>query len=317
MRVRTDRWTGLVAAVGLLAAACGGPSAPSVDPLASEPDETAAGGPFDGCRPALTDDDPHPFDAPVEGNHPAFSGEDWIGPVAQEVNGRHADVLGGLWLDQAAGEVVVMVPSGVGREVFEDLRASAAQPERVVCMEAAYTASELETLLHSVTERLAGLGPASGGIDTIRNQVSLDIEGDLDEARAALGDLADHAALRLSVPACAEVLPPPDGAVLLHGGGSTCGGMDALAIATLAGDPATGCVWFEGEDGQLTNVIWPRGWWISPDGEVHDHRGELRARLGDEVEAGGGHVDAASSLPEACRVAEGEGAWVLSSLAPR
>lgn len=294
----------------LLLSACGGPS---VSPIGEDPDDTAAGGPVDGCRPALNDEDPDPFAGAGGGQHPSLAG-DWVGRVAEEVQTRHTDVLGGLWLDNDAGELVIMVPGTEGREVFEQLRQEAPEPDRVVCMEATYTEDELRELQEQVFERIGDAGMvAGGGTDTVRNRVFVDVETDLDEARSQLGDLADHAALLLRVPDCAEVVPPPEGATLLPGGGSTCGGMDALFTGTLAGDGPSGCAWFESDAGEPTAVLWPRGWSITEDGTIYDHHGEERARVGDRVDSGGGHVP----LPEgqrACGMGGDEGAWLVNSL---
>lgn len=309
MRIRR----GLLATVvlGLVLAACGGPS---MGPLAEDPDGTAAGGAADGCRPPLTDDDPDPL-AGGGGQHPALTGS-WVGEIAAEVQTEHRDVLGGVWLDNDAGELVIMVPGTEGRDEFERLRADAPEPERVVCMEAAYTEAELSELQEQV---FAALGeadlPASGGIDTVRNRVAVDIEGDIDEARQALGDLADHPAVALRVPECAEVVPPPEGAQPLPGNGSNCQGMQALFTGTLVGDPASGCAWFEDPQGQPLTVVWPRGWSITEDGTILDHRGRPRASIGDEIESGGGNVPLQEGQ-RACGIGGEDGAWAVSSLSP-
>ena len=310
MRQRGRTTLAVVAAVVL--SACGGPS---LGPVGEGPDDTAAGGPVDGCRPPLGEDDPHPIqDSGGGGQHPALAG-DWVQSIAEEVQTEHVDVLGGLWLDNDAGELVIMVPGTDGREVFERLRAEAPEPERVVCMEAAATATELEELQQEAFARLSDAGAnMSGGTDVVRSVVEVMFEGDPEVARDALGDLADDPRVRLTVPPCAEIEPTPEGAVDLAGDGSNCQGMDALFIGTLAGDPASGCAWFEDDQGQPQTVLWPRGWSITEDGTILDHRGEPRASLGDEIESGGGHT----ALPEGQRACGmgGDGAWVVSSLTP-
>jgi hypothetical protein len=315
MRTRATALAGLAAVV---LSACGGAA---IDPIGEGPgsarasDGTAAGGAVDGCRPALTDDDPHPFDNAGGGQHAALNGN-WVNDVAQQVHTRHVDVLAGLWLDNAAGELVVMVPGTEGREAFERLRADAPEPDRVVCMESTYTQAELEELQQEAFQRIAGARlVAGGGVDTIRNRVDIGVEDGLDAARDALGDLADHAALHLEFPGCAEVLPPPEGAVVLPGGGSNCDAMDALFTGTLRADHELGCAWLEGPDGGLQTVLWPRGWSLTEDGTILDHRGQPQARAGDRVDSGGGHRSLGDSYPDACRVG-GEGGWVLGSLAP-
>lgn len=295
--------------LGVVLAGCGGPS---LAPVGDDPDGTAAGGAVDGCRPPLADDDPDPL-AGGGGQDPALTGP-WVGEIAAEVRTEHRDVLGGVWLDDEAGELVIMVPGTEGRDEFERLRADAPEPERVVCMEATYTGAELSELQQQVFDRIGEAGlPAGGGIDTIRNRILVDVEGDPDEARDALGELTDHSAVELRVPACAEVVPPPEGARPLPGNGSTCHGMDALFTGTLVGDPASGCAWFEDAQGQPLTVVWPRGWSITGDGTVLDHHGEPRASIGDAIESGGGNVP----LPEgqrACGMGGEDGAWAVSSL---
>lgn len=305
------RWlAGVTVVVALVA--CG----PSLEPIGEEPADTpadtAAGGAVDGCRPPLDEDDPHPIDGGGD-QHPALDAE-WVYDIAGAVQGEHPDVLAGVWLDNDAGELVVMVPGSDGREVFERLRTEAPEPERVVCMEATHTQDELLDLQRRASERLADTGtPMSSGVDTVRNLLELEFEGDLSDAEEALGELADHPAVRLAVPDCAEVVPPPEGATPLPGGGSNCQGMDALFVGVLAGDPSAGCAWIENEAGEPTTVVWPRGWSITEDGTVLDHRGEPRATIGDRVESGGGNVPLQEGQ-RACGIGGEEGAWVVSSL---
>lgn len=315
MRTRATMLAGFAAVV---LTACGGAA---IDPIGEGPgsarasDGTAAGDAMDGCRPALAGDDPHPFDDAGGSQHAALNGN-WVNDVAQQVHTRHVDVLAGLWLDNAAGELVVMVPGTEGREAFERLRADAPEPDRVVCMEATYTQAELEELQQEAFQRISAAGlVAGGGVDTIRNRVDIAVEDGLDAARDVLGDLADHPALHLEFPACAEVDPPPEGAVPLPGGGSNCDRMDALFTGTLRADHELGCAWLVGPSGDPQTVVWPRGWSLTEDGTVLDHRGEPKARAGEAVESGGGHSQLPDDYPDACRVG-GEGGWVLGSLAP-
>lgn len=304
------RWRSLVVWLGLAAVACGGPS---VAPIGDTPDDTSAGGPVDGCRPPLGEDDPHPLEDGGNGDDPALAGE-WVDELAAAIHTQHTDVLGGLWLDQDAGEVVIMVPSTDGRAVFERLRADVPRPERVVCMAATHTEDDLRSLQEQVTERLHGSAAFSTSVDTIRNRVDVGFEGDAEAARASLGDLADHEAVVVTVPDCAAVSPPPEGATPLPGGGSNCSGMEALLTGTLVGDPSAGCAWIEDEAGQPTAVVWPRGWSLTHDGTVLDHRGEARASIGDRVESAGGHVP----LPEGervCGTGGDDGAWAVGDLA--
>ncbi|MBW3658302.1 MAG: hypothetical protein KY457_06665 [Actinobacteria bacterium] len=303
------RWLALVA--GLVLAACGGPS---LAPVGDGPHGAAAGGAVDGCRRALPDDDPHPIrDGAGTGQDPALTGA-WVEEIAAEVQTAHTDVLGGLWLDHDAGELVIMVPGTEGRDEFERLRAEAPEPERVVCMEATHTEDELRDLQHQVSERLTPNGrPLVSGTDVVTNRLRVEYEGDLAEAEEALGELAGHPGLELQVPACAEVVPLPDGAQPLPGGGSTCQSMEALFTGTLVGDPAAGCAWFEDQQGQPTTVLWPRGWSLTEDGTVLDHRGEPRARLGDAIASGGGNVPLQEGQ-RACGTGGEDGAWAVGTL---
>lgn len=245
-----------------------------------------------------------------------FAGSDWWTAVSEAVNTEYTDETGGAWLDQEAGEFVVMVDADDANRVLKELRALVddEHAQHVTCMQAEYTTDELGAVQQQAMERLGEVGGSfTSGTDAVRNRVEVEVEGDVDEAREALGDLADHPALSLQRPVCADVVPPPHDAVPLPGDGSTCMGMDALTVGTLVGDVERGCLWFERDEGRRTAIVWPRGWWLAPDGTVHDHRGNPRAQVGDAVEAGGGSVPAAAeNLPQACR-GDGE-AWVLSSL---
>lgn len=294
---------------GLLATSLVGCGEPAVTGEPEVPGPTGQ----EVCREPLGPDDPHPIGT-ADGPHEALAGN-WFEPLGEQVHGAHADETGGMWLDQQEGEVVVMVMADDPRRVLDELRGVVddEHADRVVCMTAEYTETELEELQREVFDRLTAAGsPDGGGIDTVRNAVTVEWEGDLDEAEAALGDLADHPALVLNRPDCADIAPLPDEAIALPGEGSTCGGMDALLTGTLGGDVEAGCLWIEGE-AHRSAIAWPRGWWVSPDGVVHDHRGEARAVVGDEVAAGGGSVpDAWEQLPEACRT--GESAFLLNSL---
>lgn len=270
------------------------------------------------CRPALAPDEESPIGR-ADGEHPEFVGEDWWSAVVERVQTGQVEQAGGVWLDQQAGELVVMVTADDPRPVLDDLRArvDAGHADRVVCMAATHTEAELRDLQRQVGDRLAEVGvPASSSVDTVRNRVEVSHEGDPAEVAAALGGLADHPALTVARPPCADVVEPAADAVLLPGGGSTCGGMEALLTGTLVGDVGTGCLWVEPEDGEERHaIVWPRGWWVTPDGVVHDHHGQPRARVGEVVNAAGGNVPGAGlSLPEACR--PGDGAFLLNALDP-
>lgn len=195
--------SGVVLATVLLA---GCSAAPSSQPLAQDVDETSTGGPVDGCRPALTGQDPHPDDVDSEAQHPALDdtrlGDSVTGPVIT----AHTDVLAGVWSDHEAGELVVMVPGTDGMRVFERLRQDAPDPERVVCMEATYTRDELFLLANRVDERIAasdGPVPHRTHFDIARNrlQVEFESERDLAAATEVLGDLADDEGVHLAVAA--------------------------------------------------------------------------------------------------------------------
>ncbi|MFA9445671.1 hypothetical protein [Egicoccus sp. AB-alg6-2] len=320
--MRTGNVIGL-ALLASLVAACGGTSGafeppigsgPAPDATVTAPGEEEPDAGRDVCRPPLTGDDPNPL-TEASGQHERFAGEDWVEPVMQAAMRDHADEYAGLWLDQAAGELVVMLAADDPVAVLEDLRTHTEHPDALVCMRATYTEAELASLLDEAYRALQAEGsPVSGHVDTLRNRVELQYEGDLTAVDDVLGDLADHPALRVVRPECAETVKLPDGATALPGGGSTCSMMQALLSGTLAGDPATGCLWIEAADGARFDVLWPRGWYVTADGVVHDHHGEPRAVVGDDVEAGGGHSPtAAEALPETC-LAGSQDAFVLGSL---
>lgn len=198
---RAQKVTSAVALVSLLLAGCGGTPNEQPHDLAG----TSTGGPpVGGCRPALTEHDPHPVDVGDGSHHPALAdtrlGETVVGPVIAE----HTDVLAGVWSDHEAGELVVMVPGTEGMRVFERLRQAAPEPERVVCMEATYTHDELRLLQNELDERLVAAGgplPLGSNIDRWRNRIDVDFESESDVAAAAevLGDLADDEGVHLTV----------------------------------------------------------------------------------------------------------------------
>ncbi|WP_052666741.1 hypothetical protein [Nitriliruptor alkaliphilus] len=177
------------------------------------------------------------------------------------------------------------------------------------------TEAELLALSEEVFDRLMPLGAAmSGGPDTARGVVWIDFEGDLDAAEEALGDLADHPAVEVTVPDCAVWDPAdaPAAAIDLPGEGSLCGGMLAAIGGILVGDPTTGCLTIDSDiahgDHTPTTILWPAGWTITPDGTIHDQHGQPRVAIGDRVEAGGGHLGADSdAVPETCRTGPGDG----------
>ncbi|MFA9429219.1 hypothetical protein [Egicoccus sp. AB-alg2] len=316
--MRTARYLGIGLALGLVLGGCGGTPAsePGAAPGAADDGSANGGsGADEVCRPPLTDDDPDPLAG--GGQHDVFAGENWVEPVMQAALRDHADTFAGLWLDQHAGEVVVMLTGDDPGPVLEALRTHADHPEALVCMHAEHTEADLDHLANEAFTALqAGGSVVSGGTDLVRNRVVLEYEGDPEEARELLGELADHPALLVRQPACAEVEPVPDDAVALPGDGSTCVAMDALASGTLTGDAGAGCLWLE-HDGTRTDVVWPRAWYVTSDGVVHDHHGQARAAIGDEVGAGGGNAgpDGGDALPDDCRE-PGANVWVLGSLDP-
>lgn len=321
MRTGTGRvwrqvaWGVMVGAVAVLGVACGEVS-DGADPAASDPgnaDPAAEGGADEpACRPALGRDDPHPILDGLGGAHPDLAGIDTtLDALQQAVETDLADVSGGLWLDQAEGEIVVMLTGGDRGAVLAELRERVDHPDLVVCMDATFTEAELMELLMAVND--AASGPFSTGIDTVLNRITASIETDADAVVAALeASLSDRelAAVDLEVPPCAEVEPIPDGGVALPGGGSTCDGMDALLSGTLVGDEQ--CVWVDAPEGEI-GVAWPRGWWIDADGAVHDHRGARLASIGDRVDLGGGFLPATTE--EMCGPGT-DGVWLVASLRP-
>ncbi|MEX0836165.1 MAG: hypothetical protein WD010_08750 [Nitriliruptor sp.] len=310
-----------LAALLILAVSCARPPAPTVEPNAVAPDAEA---PMDGaaagsqlalgtpdCPPVLGADDPDPFG---QGTDPALAGE-WVGAASQFVEGDLADRTGGLYLDQDAGELVVIAVGPDPDATVDEVRAAVPDEhrDRVVCRHGAWTTSQLQRILEVAVGAVDG--PSSGGVDTVRNRVTFALEtGDPEQVRTAVADelgLDASAALVVEVPPCAEeVGEVPDGATALPGGGSTCQGMDALATGTLVGDVATGCLAL-GTGDLEEPLAWPRGWYVTADGVVHDHRGEPRASLGDEVALGGGFVPIEDD--GGCGF---DGAFLVSSLDP-
>jgi hypothetical protein len=299
-----------------LLAGCAGTPAPTVEPGTGPPEGDAAassqaalGTP--DCPPVLGAEDPDPFG---QGADPELSG-DWVGAANELVEGDLADRTGGLYLDQDAGVVVVVAVGPDPDATVDEVRASVPEEhhDRVVCRHGAWSTAQLREILDVATS--AGEGPLSGGIDTVRNHVTVDLEtGEPEQLRAAVADELGHAAaaaLLVEVPPCAEeVGEVPEGATPLPGDGSTCHGMDALATGTLVGDVATGCLAL-GTGDLEEPLAWPRGWYVTGDGVVHDHRGEPRAELGDEVALGGGHVPIEDD--GGCGY---EGAFLVSSVEP-
>lgn len=306
----------LVAAVGLgLLAGCG-PAGVAVDDPSGTGAPTA-GGDAGVCREPLGPDDPHPI-GQADGEHEVFAGADWFGGLVEQVQTGRVDGASGIWLDQQAGELVVMVTADDPQRVLDELRAQVddEHADRVVCMRATYGEDELRDLQQRVHEAVSAAGIlASSSVDTVRDRVKLSHEGDPEEVVAALGELADHPALVVTRPECADVVELPPDAVPLPGDGSTCGGMDALLTGTLAGEPAEGCLWVEGDGSDRVTIAWPRGWYVMPDGTVHDNRGQPRAQVGDEIAAGGGHVGGeGATTADPC--GPGGGDFLLNSLEP-
>jgi hypothetical protein len=305
----------MVGAVAALTVACGEVS-DGAGPAASDLTDAAGAGESalaePACRPALGPDDPHPILDGGGGSHPDLAGiETTLDVLQQAVETDLSDVSGGLWLDQAEGEIVVMLTGDDRGAVLADLRERVDHPDLVVCMDATFTEAELMALQRTVHE--AASGPSSTGIDTVLNRITASIETDADAVVAALeASLSDRelAAVDLEVPPCAEVEPIPDGGIALPGGGSTCDGMAALLSGTLVGDEQ--CAWVDAPEGEI-GVAWPRGWWIDADGAVHDHHGVHLASIGDRVDLGGGFLPATSE--EMCGP-DADGVWLVASLDP-
>jgi hypothetical protein len=244
-----------------------------------------------GCPAVVGADDPDPFGV----DHPTLAG-DWFRPLAEAVDSGERARTGGLYLDQHAGQVVVVATGDDPAATVDELRGLVPEPHRdaVACRHGAWSQDDLEAVL--ATAVAATDGPTSAGIDTVRNRVEVQLEtGDPADLRAAVA--GEHgpdaaAALAIDVPDCAEVIAdPPAGAVELPGEGSTCSGMDALAEGVLGGDPATGCLVLEHGDGVApTALLFPRGYTVTSDGVVHDNLGAVWAELGEEVAVGGGGV---------------------------
>jgi len=310
--MRTARHLGIALLLGAVLVGCGQTPTPTVEPGAAPDGEgTADGG--DGCRPPLADgEDPFGGGGDWDSGADAPLGEDAVAAVLAAAYDDHADTFAGLWLDTRSNEVVVMLAGDDRGAVLDDLRRHADHPDAVVCMEADHTEAELDDLANEAFTALQASGaPVSGGTDMVHNRVTIDFEGDAEQARDLLGDLADHPALVVTQPDCAEIGPVPDDAVALPGDSSTCMSMHALITGTLIGDAATGCLWLEAGDGRV-DIAWPRGWYVTGEGVVHDHHGQARATIGDEVSGGGGHVPDAA--PETCRDPDGDGSAFVSSV---
>lgn len=306
-RGRRGRMLVIVGALAVTLVACGG--TPELDRPTIEGGAGAPDGAADvTCRPALAPDDPHPVRDGAHGQHPDLRDIDaTVEPLLAALDGKYRDVAGGLWLDQATGEVVVMLTDP---DILPELRELVARPELVTCMDATSSQAELERLQRAATEALTG--PGTTGIDTVANRVEVEVEEDPDEVRARLVERVGEdalAAVSIRLPACAEVEPVPEHGTELPGGASTCGGMMALTGGTLTGDEA--CVWLELDTGEQVGMVWPRGWWFDVDGVVHDHQGAALAQIGDQVAVGGGF-----GTPGAPGCGpDDEGRWVVASLA--
>lgn len=293
----------VIGVLALAVAACGGTrelGRPTIEGGAGAPDAV-------DCRPALAPDDPHPVRDGDHGQHPDLADiGSTLEPLVAALDGSYRDVGGGVWLDQEAGEVVVMLTDPAALPELRDL---VADPDLLACMDATYTQAELEALQQAATDALTG--PGTSGIDTVANRVEVEVEEDpaavRDRLAAKVGEDA-LAAVSIVLPACAEVDPVPADGAALPGGASTCTGMMALATGTLVGDGA--CVWLGLDDGEEVGLVWPRGWWMDADGVVHDHHGTPRAAVGDDVEVGGGFGPATG---DGCGP-DAEGRWVVASV---
>jgi hypothetical protein len=104
------------------------------------------------------------------------------------------------------------------------------------------------------------------------------------------------AVVALVLPGCSRTGDDVDGSAILEGfraHGSNPGyGMDAIVSGIVEIDEDTGCVWLSDPDGARSPVVWPLATEVQSDpvGILLQDRQVVRS--GDQVEGGGGYVDA-------------------------
>jgi hypothetical protein len=187
-----------------------------------------------------------------------------------------------------------------------------------------------ETELLEASELLNGFHDSRGlplatfgyGVGGVSNRIDLPLE-ELDaETRDALTELVGdrvipYPYLYLPAASLAE-LPAPVAVVegdvdILTSGTRAGGGMAALGLFTIGYDAELNCIYFPGDENGAsgrTVPVWPFGYsTTSSPLVVYDYDGNLLAREGDEIELGGGFVDAGLVEGNTCGAA---GAWIVN-----
>jgi hypothetical protein len=164
---------------------------------------------------------------------------------------------------------------------------------------------------------IATMGYGVGGLS---NRIDLPLE-ELDPGtRAAIAEqVGDRVVLypfMETIDAPLTDLPAPvpavDGDVeILTSRIRVAGGMDALGQFTLKYDPDLNCVYFaEGADSDRTVPVWPFGYSATSDPmTVYDYDGGLVASGGDQLELGGGNVEAGFVDGNTCGA---DSAWIVN-----
>jgi hypothetical protein len=226
---------------------------------------------------------------------------------------RHA----ATWWDQRNAVVTVLL---TGDDVTEHRAAlqEAVGDRGTVCVigGARWSAAELDQAQQRALEiaQAEGMGPWSSGTDAVANRVDLEVERSDDASVSRIAQEAGeavrvHAFIAVRDGTLADLpAPPARGDVELETARTRGGaGMTALGIFTLRFDEEQRCVY--GEFGQeRIGVIWPFGYYAeSGPLRVYDSGGQLVAREGDRLEAGGGQVPRDSG--QVCGASE---VWVMN-----
>jgi hypothetical protein len=200
--------------------------------------------------------------------------------------------------------------------------------EEPVCVAGGARYSETELLeassLLNGFEDSRGLALATWGygVGGVSNRIDLPLE-ELDaETRDALTELVGdrvvpYPYLYLPAASLAELptpIPVVEGDVDLNTSRVRVGGgMDALGQFTIGYDSELNCVYFPGDENGAsgrTVPVWPFGYSATSSPLViHDYDGNLLAGEGDQIELGGGFVDAGFVEGNTCGAA---GAWIVN-----
>jgi hypothetical protein len=197
-----------------------------------------------------------------------------------------------------------------------------------ICVAGGARYSETELLeaseLLSVFEDSRGMPLATFGygVGGVSNRIDLPLEELDGETRHALTELVGDRVVPypyLYLPAASlSELPAPvpvvEGDVdIMTSRVRLGGGMDALGHFTIGYDVELNCVYFPGDEngaGGRTVPVWPFGYAATSSPLViYDYDGNVLAGEGDEIELGGGFVDAGFVEGNNCGAA---GAWIVN-----